>query len=295
MDPGRTRSYDRAPSGLPLYLRAVLPAVPLLRSVPGVRRTGAGAPAVALLRTGVRTDTDHLADYAHVCGFGLTGTLPPTYPHLAAFGLHLALMTDPAFPFAPLGVVHVANSITQHAPIGVTESYDVRVHAAGLRAHPRGRLIDLVTTATVGRDTVWEEVTTLLHRGQRDDAVADPLPLDGVELPDGPVRWQLPGDTGRRYASVSGDHNPIHLYGLTARAFGFRRQIAHGMWTKARCLAALQGRVPDACTAQVAFRTPVLLPAGVRFGTRDEGERVVFGVTSTRDGAPHLIGTVAAR
>ena len=24
--------------------------------------------------------------------------------------------------------------------------------------------------------------------------------------------WKLPGDLGRRYAAVSGDHNPIHLY-----------------------------------------------------------------------------------
>jgi acyl dehydratase len=63
-------------------------------------------------------------------------------------------------------------------------------------------------------------------------------------------------DIGRRYAAVSGDRNPIHLYGMTAKAFGFPRQIAHGMWTKARCLAALQGRIPDALTVQVAFPTP---------------------------------------
>ena len=83
----------------------------------------------------------------------------------------------------------------------------------------------------------------------------------------GGVEWRLPGDLGRRYAAVSGDHNPIHLYALTAKAFGFPRQIAHGMWSKARCLAALDGRLPDAVTVEVAFKKPVLLPGTVAFGS----------------------------
>ena len=84
-------------------------------------------------------------------------------------------------------------------------------------------------------------------------------------MPPGPTTWKLPGDLGRRYAAVSGDHNPIHLYGLTAKAFGFPRQIAHGMWSKARCLAALDGRLPDAVTVEVAFK-PILSPAPWRSG-----------------------------
>ena len=62
----------------------------------------------------------------------------------------------------------------------------------------------------------------------------------GSTFPDAPARgliWRLPADLGRRYASVSGDRNPIHLYGVTAKAFGFPRQIAHGMWSKARSIA----------------------------------------------------------
>ena len=46
-------------------------------------------------------------------------------------------------------------------------------------------------------------------------------------------------DLGRQYAAVSGDRNPIHLFDLTAMPLGFRHHIAHGMWSKARCLAEL--------------------------------------------------------
>lgn len=50
-----------------------------------------------------------------------------------------------------------------------------------------------------------------------------------VEAPDATQEWSLASDLGRRYARVSGDINPIHLHALSARAFGFRRAIAHGM------------------------------------------------------------------
>ena len=68
---------------------------------------------------------------------------------------------------------------------------------------------------------------------------------------------------------MSGDHNPIHLYPITAKALGFPRQIAHGMWTMARCVAALENRLPDAVRVDVAFKKPVLLPGlGARSARR---------------------------
>ncbi len=109
-------------------------------------------------------------------------------------------------------------------------------------------------------------------------------------MPPSATTWHLPGDLGRRYAAVSGDHNPIHLYGITAKAFGFPRQIAHGMWSKARCLAALDGRLPDAVTVEVAFKKPILLPGTVAFGSARSGEGYAFSLTNPRSGAPHLLG-----
>ena len=98
----------------------------------------------------------------------------------------------------------------------------------------------------------------------------------------------MPADIGRRYGAVSGDRNPIHLHDLTAKPFGFPRAIAHGMWTKARALAALGARVPDAFTTEVRFAKPLLLPGKVAFAT--EGER--FAVRDERKGTPHLHGTI---
>jgi len=135
---------------------------------------------------------------------------------------------------------------------------------------------------------VWEETSSYLRRG-RGDADAP----SGATFPDAPahgITWQLPADLGRRYAAVSGDANPIHLYPVTAKALGFPRQIAHGMWTMARSVAALENRLPDAVRVEVAFKKPVLLPGRVAFGTTPLDDGCAFSLSDPRNGAPHLAG-----
>ena len=94
---------------------------------------------------------------------------------------------------------------------------------------------------------------------------------------------------------MSGDRNPIHLYPLTAKALGFPRQIAHGMWSKARCVAAIENRLPDAVRVDVAFKKPILLPGTVSFGVARIDDGHAFSLTSPKDGAPHLVGVAGYR
>lgn len=287
-----TKAYDSSPAMLPLYLRAALPALPGIGSLSRVRHSGDAAPDLTLTRNGVRVDADQLRQYEQVCGFAVGAAVPATYLHLTVFGLQMALMTDTTFPIAPMGAIHVANSITVHRRLDAEEEYDVSVAAADLRPHPRGRLIDLRSSAQVAGVPAWEETSTLLARGRNDSAARSTNVLKDAEPPAGIVRWRLPSSLGRRYAAVSGDRNPIHLYAATAKAFGFPRQIAHGMWTMARCLAALQGRLPDAYTLEVAFKKPIPLPSTVVFGSRLGDGVIDFGVTANTDGAPHLVGRI---
>ena len=288
-----TRSFDKAPNTAPLMLKAVLPAIPVVGGLPGIKHGSKTVPDLVLERRGVGTDPNHLATYNEVCEFGQGDTLPATYPHMAAFALHMTLMTDTAFPFAPMGLVHLRNRITQHRPLGVEETFDISVTAADLRSHPKGRLADLLTTARIDGDVVWEEVTTLFSRGREGGEEETPPPLAGVDAPDGVVHWKLPGDLGRRYGAVSGDRNPIHLYPITAKAFGFPRNIAHGMWTKARVLAALQNKLPKAFTIDVEFKKPILLPSTVVFGSRIDGDVITLGVTSASKPSTHLVGRIS--
>ncbi|MRK02002.1 hypothetical protein GEV27_10755 [Aeromicrobium sp. S22] len=287
-----TRVFDTAPATLPLMLKAALPAIPVLGGLPGIKHATGEAPDLELQRNGVVTDPQHLDAYNEVCGFPRGDHLPTPYPHMAAFGLHMALMTDTAFPFAPMGLVHLRNTIRQHRRIRVDESFDLTVRAADRRPHPKGSLIDIVTTASVGDEVVWDEVMTLFSRHKGGSAETTDVPLAGVEAPDGVVHWKLRGDLGRRYGAISGDRNPIHLYPLTAKAFGFPTNIAHGMWTLARSLSAVHNKLPDTFTNDVEFRKPILLPGTVVFGSRKDGDVLTFGVKGAKKPVTHLVGRV---
>ncbi len=279
------------PGGVATLLRAALPSIPGLNQLPGVRKSG-DFEGLAFKRPAVTIDRPPVTAYAEVCGFPVKDTVPLTYPHLLAFPLHLAILSDPSFPFPAVGAVHVTNSITGHRPVAVGETVTVTTRAEEVRPHPKGRTVDVVTSVDAGGEVVWESTSTYLHRGPGDpDAQVDGGPS---EIPAGKVTWRLAGDLGRRYAAVSGDHNPIHLYPLTAKALGFRRQIAHGMWSLARCVATVENRLPDAVTVDAAFKRPIFLPGSVAFGVSRHDERyddgLAFALTSPTSGVPHLIG-----
>jgi acyl dehydratase len=82
------------------------------------------------------------------------------------------------------------------------------------------------------------------------------------------------------------------MHDIPAKLLGFPRTIAHGMWTKARCLAALENRLPAAFAVEARFRRPVLLPSTVTFGGAEDGDAIRFAVRAARDGTPHLDGRV---
>ena len=252
---------------MPAYLKAAVGAVPGAGRLPFVAGGGGPMPELELEET-VCPAPDRVAEYCRVCGFPLRNALPATYPHVLAFPLHMRLMTDRSFPFRAVGLVHIANRIEVRRPLRLGEAFELRVRPrAG-----EGRTFSILTEARVEGERVWEEESTMLRPGGPSPGRR---PADTSELAFVAV-WRLPGDLGRRYAAVSGDRNPIHLHPLTAKPFGFSRPIAHGMWTKARCLAALDP-LPDAFDVAVEFRKPILLPGRVEFDRAGERFRVRSG------------------
>jgi acyl dehydratase len=258
-------------------------------AVEPLRRRPGALPERELRRDGIEIDRSHVAAYDRVCGFRLSDTLPPTYPHVLAFPLALELMAAGDFPFSLLGLVHVENTIEQLRPLRADEPLDIRVWAENLAGHKRGRTVDIVAKAYVAGEIAWRDRSTYLHR---ESSGSEKGTDRAGEPPQASAVWDVPGDIGRRYASVSGDRNPIHLHGLSARLFGQKGAIAHGMWSKARCLAALQGHLPEAFSVDVAFKLPVRLPAKVGFATWNEDDERRFALHDARSGKPHLLGAI---
>jgi acyl dehydratase len=301
-----TRTLGSPPSILPLYARAAAPMIPGASLLPFVPGRGSEIPEVELELASVRPDPEKVAAYTRVCGFALRDHLPPTYPHVLAFPLHMAVMADGGFPFGAVGLVHVENHIAQHRRIGIGEELTIRVRPTKLEPHPKGRTFSLITEASIEGEMAWESTSTMLRRGRAstneaassqraNHAQGEVMPsgdADGKALPDRGTEWRLTGDLGRRYGAVSGDRNPIHMHSLSAKAFGFPRAIAHGMWTKARCMSALESTLPDAFGVEVRFRKPILLPARVEFASTEDDEGINFAVRDAKRGTPHLEGGI---
>ena len=216
----------------------------------------------------VAIDLDRLAAYDRVCGFTLTDRVPATYPHVQAFPVAMRLMNSPSFPFGVIGLVHIGNTINQRRPLAVTEKIDFQVYVSDLRPHDRGRQFDLTAIGSVDGDEAWRGMSTYLKRENSGNFAAPGSASASVGIAPSAL-WSVGRDVGTAYAKVSGDRNPIHTSRLGARAFGFPGPIAHGMWTAARCLAALEGRLPDAYDFEVSFRRPIRLPSEVTFGAQD--------------------------
>jgi len=74
---------------------------------------------------------------------------------------------------------------------------------------------------------------------------------------------------------------------------GFRRPIAHGMWTMARAAAALEGRLGDTYTIDVAFRRPVPLPSTLAWRASRDRDGWTIAVADATSGKLALAGSIA--
>ncbi len=263
-------------------------------SLPVIPR-GDGLPQRTLTVDDLGIDRANVAAYCDLTGLRYGDTVPLTYPFAFTFPTVMELITGFDFPFAAMGAVHVENTITRYRPIAVTDTVGVRVHAENLREHRKGLLVDVVTEVAVGTETAWHQVTTFLHQ-QRTSLSGEPKPEPPkpVKLPPPNALLRITGREIRRYASVGGDHNPIHTSALGARLFGFPAPIAHGMFSAAAVLANIEGQLPDRVRYHVRFGKPVILPAtaGVYVERAEGGWDVVL--RNLGKGYPHLTGEVRA-
>ena len=67
------------------------------------------------------------------------------------------------------------------------------------------------------------------------------------------------------------------------------------MWLNARVLGAMEPRLPEAYTVDVAFKTPTFLPSAVAFAAARIDDGWQLDVRNARTGKPHLAATITAR
>ena len=204
-------------------------------------------------------------------------TLHPCFPLFLGLSLHIDVLTANASPFPLMGLVHTENTINQLLPLNA-EDMEITCHFSDVRLHPRGIAIDVMLTVTQ-QDIVRQQITsTYLYRGA--SGVLKQTPESDGAYVSGPEKtftatsvMNFDAAAGRRYARISGDYNPIHLYRWCARLFGFKHAIAHGTHVLARCISTLSDATATgqhAFSVTNAFRYPVLLPSEMRLNSNGE-------------------------
>ncbi|MGN0937245.1 MaoC family dehydratase [Acinetobacter amyesii] len=249
-------------------------------------------PQVEYVVDSFKVDQKHLKAYNEVCGFKNNGYIPAIYLAVLSQSLQMHMMTTEAFPFAILGLVHIRNQVKQYRKVGVNETLSLSCKFGELQPHDKGVQFDFITTAKVGDEVVVESLTTYLARQKTENkAAAKSTETKPAEL-QVQAEWNVSENTGRRYALTSGDFNLIHIHAVTAKAFGFKQAIAHGMWSKAKALSSLT--LPDAYEADVWFKLPMYLPSQVEFLTAQIGKDTEFAIRNSKNKKPHVAGSVKA-
>ncbi len=280
------------PPVFPAFARAALSAT---RSV----RSPVTMPDWTVRVAGLSFDRQHVAAYNALCGFQRVDQVAMTYPQVLATPLYLNLMTRPGFPLPLMGLVHVRNRIECRRALAIDESFDIAVALGASREVRAGLELDLgIVVSELGGEQLWKALKRGVRADDSQPALSGPKPrLDEAAPADAGVAQYLtiraPEDTGRRYARISQDYNPIHLHAATARLFGFKRAIAHGLWSKARVLAELQPKLPSLPRLfDVQFRQPLLLPGRATLRYVQEASRIDFALLEASGGKVHLNGTL---
>lgn len=276
-----------APQLLPLYARA---------AVKGNRyREGMALPELSCDWADFVFPEQLLRQYRQACHIAERSGVPLFFPHTFLGSIHLLFMSHSAFPLKPLGAVHSRNHIIQYAPLAVGTQYSAQLKIGEHRRRPQGLEFDLHTRVKEAGKTTWVSVSTYLVRmklAKADEPSALASVVANLEQSEDFAHFEVPKDTGKRYGRISGDINPIHMSTVLAKCFGFKRDLAHGMWAASRGHAFF-GHI-DPCLPirhDVAFKGPLYLgePVAIK---RDPERAGAFEFYGGKNDRPSIVGLV---
>ena len=280
--------FNQSPAFMPIYKAALF----------GKRkkfRAGDAIPEMSSTWNGAKANPEKLAGYRTVCGLEDSTHWPLLYPHVLTSALHLAMMSNTAFPFKLLGAVHARNHCIQHQRIANDAIVDLSCQSVTLRLVKQGAEFDIATRVQVGAALVWEGLSTYLIRGKYKEFGEQPewtkLPDLGEEVET--ATWKVPAGQGRRYAKVCGDYNPIHISKILAKMFGFKRDLIHGMWSAAKSISNCPALPGDAQRFDVQFKGPVFMESSVEMKRESTGDAHRFDLYTGKDPRPCLVAKLA--
>ena len=253
---------------------------------------GQSLPRIECQARGIIVSANKLAAYRRVCGGSSDESVVPLlYPHTLLGSAHLLMLSHKAFPLGSVGMLHLRNHVVRYRPFRIDESWDMTCRIARQWTVEKGLEFDFDSTVSIGQQIVWRSVSTFLKHGsplgQVEESVLADLFVSLCDESTDSKTYKVPSNIGKQYARITGDYNPIHVSHLAAKLFGFKRTIAHGMWSVARVLNDLPD-IDDPVRLDVAFKGPMFVSSNMSLKRGGKSHR--FDVFCNNNPRPVIVG-----
>lgn len=251
-----TLKYDKIPGVFPIYAG-------ILFSRKKGFKPGDTFPQIKAVAENITIDPEKLRSYREICELRDDGYLPILYPHVFTAPMHMAILGHKDFPIPLAGMLHYRNHLIQHRPIKAGEKLDVEVALDEHRIVKQGFEFDYTIKIVSGGEVVWNSITTYLKQGKFGTEY-NVSPRSELIKPEADAErfadLFIPKNTGKRYAKICSDYNPIHISKFMAKLMGFKRDIAHAMWATALSLGRMDIKLDrGAVRIDLGFKAPLLM------------------------------------
>lgn len=252
----------------------------------------------------LNVDNVHYASFCQEVDWPANEHAHPLYLQMLSLPLQMQCLLDKQSPFPLLGLIHAANKVFVLEHCDLSEPFECRVRFHDVRPHSRGWEVDVMLEALQSGNLVYRAISSYLVKvkavhvaplGPKTD-LSDECSLEDRALI---ADINASANTGRRYAKLSGDYNPIHLSAISAKAFGFKQPIAHGMWTLSCAVSAFVSHQENSQSITVKevncrFKKPVFLPNNIHIQQHCKTDTsALLDVTDINDSLIHLSASVA--
>jgi len=244
----------------------------------------------------VRFTDEEIKTYKEAAGSTQAG-IPKTMPFSKSFWSMLEAMTkvEPSLPL--LSGVNMRAEYQQYKDIEANKDYKLLTGVTNLVDGLKGLELYVSVTLLAEWEKVWEGTTMVLFPTRR-SRTKEELP-SWQEFSVEKFTLESSSSATRSWASITKDYNLIHLHDMTAKLFGQKGQICHGMWSMARSLSILENKLGCSIKqAKVDWKKPFYCgktSQGEYHITDEEKDGevrlLVLNTKTLRYTMPHMVGT----
>lgn len=205
-----------------------------------------------------------------------------TFPFLVIMPLQIKLFSIPDIKINPLGFLHLSNYIRRKKYVPVEVDLRAEVSLKQVRLVKKGVEICVEQRIYFENEIIWYcesrylKLSRKYRKSEENNKESKKSMFISMDKPQMVINFSVSSEDAKKYASLSGDFNPIHISKLFAKLVGLPSPIIHGMWTVGKCLKHLSFANLEEVFFYHAFKGTISIGATgkIMVGTFENKEQV---------------------